>query len=471
MYIGKASQLSRRAFLNRTSQLAMIGTAGAYALDLAGINEAAAFSTQGDYKALVCVFLYGGNDHANTLIPYDSVNHASYSRIRRDVAIPRSALANSVLHLPDGQLLTDGQTMALAPTMPRLKARFDQNELAVLLNVGPLETPLTKAQYLNANTRAFPRPRKLFSHNDQQATWQSSGSTGNNSGWGGRLGDLAQSANSNAMFTAINASGNALFLAGNQTLPFSVTTQGVVQVNALKSNSLFRSTELSGALRDVILNHHQHVLEQDYAATMSRSLTYAPFVDDALKNSSVPAPVPSNSLSEQLSIVAKLIRARNQLGVKRQVFFVSIGGFDHHSNLVDAHGDLLGKVDAALDHFYETTKAMGLGDKVTTFTASDFGRSLTPNGNGSDHGWGGHHFILGGAVKGGRFYGKAPKISVEADDQVGRGRLLPSTSVDEYSTTLARWFGVSDSELASIAPNIGRFAFRDLGFMHTDREP
>ncbi|KEO87825.1 Tat pathway signal protein [Erythrobacter sp. JL475] len=466
MFIGKHHEISRRAFLERTGKLAITGTAGAYALGLSGLGEAAAFSSDGGYKALVCVFLYGGNDHANTLIPYDPTNYQRYANIRRDVALPRNSLASTLLIPRDNQTLTDDMALALAPTMPRLKSRFDEGKLAVLLNVGPLEAPITRAQYESGNTKAFPRPRKLFSHNDQQATWQSSEVEGGTTGWGGRMGDLAQSANTNAMFTAINVSGNAVFLSGNQTLPFRISSRGPVQIDAIKANSLYRSSQASEALREVISNHHQHVFEQDYAAAMMQSLTYSPFVSDTLLGASnVPSPIADNPLSTQLNIVARLIEARERMGVTRQVFFVSLGGFDHHSNLLGSHEGLLGLVDQAVDQFYQTTKRLGVAESVTTFTASDFGRTLTPNGNGSDHGWGAHHFILGGAVDGGRFYGRAPKISVTSDEQVGRGRLLPTISVDEYSTTLARWFGVSPSELPSIAPNIGRFANPNLGFM------
>lgn len=467
MFIGKSLDISRRALLLRTGQLAIAGSAASYALDLAGINEAAAFSSDGEYKALVCVFLYGGNDHANTLIPYDSVNYGKYANIRQSVAISRNQLVNTVLRQPEDQVLPGGLQYALSPSMRRLKARFDQQKMAVLLNVGPLEAPLTRAQYESSNTRAYPRPAKLFSHNDQQATWQSSGPEGAfASGWGGRMGDLAQSANTNAMFTAINATGNAVFLSGAQTLPFKVSPEGVIEIEALKGNRLFGSSAASDALRDLISSHHQHVFEQDYSQTMLRSLQYSPFVQNALSSSAINArPADGNSLASQLSVVAKIIAARNSLGVSRQIFLVSLGGFDLHSNLLGPQEELLAQVDEAVDQFYQWTLDLGVADKVTTFTASDFGRTLTVNGNGSDHGWGSHHFIIGGGVRGGRFYGTAPAISISSDDQVGRGRLLPTTSVDEYSATLARWFGVSLSELPSIAPNIGRFARSDIGFM------
>ncbi len=466
MFIDRSADLSRRAFLRRTGQLSVVGAAAAYALDLAGISEAAAFSSDGGYKALVCVFLYGGNDHANTLIPFDALNHSRYSNIRREIAIPRSHLANTALAHPQDQTLTDDLRFALAPTMPRLAARFNRGEMATLLNVGPLVAPITRAQFESSNTTKFPRPEKLFSHNDQQSTWQSYGAEGSATGWGGRMGDLAQSSNINSMFTAINATGNAVFLSGENAAPFKVTRRGATLVNALRRGRLYNSRAAHSALETVLQLRHQHVFEEDYAAIVSRSTTYGRFVNDALENSSVSTSFGSgNSLADQLSIVARLIAARTNLGVTRQIFLVSLGGFDHHNNLIGSHEALLSKVDQALDAFYRATLELGVADQVTTFTASDFGRTLASNGNGTDHGWGSHHFILGGAVNGGRFFGIAPHISSDAPDQVGRGRLLPTTSVDQYSATLASWLGVSNSELPSVAPNIGRFATPDLGFM------
>lgn len=470
MFIGKDTEISRRAFMQRTGQLAVAGSAASYALGLAGIGEAAAFSSAGGYKALVCVFLYGGNDYGNTLIPFDQPNYDRYAAIRGGggtggIALSQASLANTVLTQPTSQVLTDDIRYALAPTMPRLKALFDQGAMAPLLNVGPLIVPLTKAQYESQNNVSYPKPPKLFSHNDQQSTWQSSAPEGSVTGWGGRMGDLALSSNTNSMFTAINATGNAVFLSGQNALPYQVSSSGAVTIGGL-GRRVYSSNAARDALTALLRTHNGHVLEADYAQTMARSIEYGGFVNNALATSSLTTDFGSgNRLAAQLSVVARLIAARASLGVTRQVFLVSIGGFDHHDGLLGSHDALLGQVDFALDAFYRATVEMGVANQVTTFTASDFGRTLASNGDGSDHGWGGHHFILGGAVNGGRFYGTAPQVSVDSDDQVGRGRLLPSTSVDEYSATLAKWFGVSASELPSIAPNIGRFARPDLGFM------
>lgn len=470
MHIGKELEISRRAFLQRSGQLAAMGAASSYALGLAGIGEAAAFSSDGGYKALVCVFLYGGNDHGNTLIPFDPANYGRYAAIRGGIneegggiALPRASLAGTVLLPAGGQTLTDDITYALAPSMPRMKARFDQGVMAPLLNVGPLIAPMTRAQYDN---NSVPRPPKLFSHNDQQSTWQSSQPEGSQTGWGGRMGDLAQSANTNAMFTAINATGNAVFLSGRQALPYQVSPSGAILFRPLRTGRLFGSGTAASALETILKSASGNILAADHATINDRSIKFGAFVNDALANAAIATDFGTgNGLAAQLRTVAGMIAARRSLGVTRQVFMVSMGGYDNHDGLIGRHDGLLAQLDFALDAFYRATVELGVADRVTTFTASDFGRTLSSNGDGSDHGWGGHHFVLGASVAGGRFYGRAPHVSVDTPDQVGRGRLLPTTSVDEYSATLAKWLGVSPSELPSIAPNIGRFANSDLGFM------
>ena len=476
MHIGTMNDISRRAFLRRSSQLAVAGTASSWAMGLAGIGEAAAFSAGTDFKALVCIFLYGGNDHNSLLVPADSANYDLYSAIRGGgagqtaggLALSRASLAATTLAPLGNQVLTNNLQYALAPQMTRLKARFDEGKMAPLLNVGPLIAPLTLAQYNSSNLVANPRPAKLFSHNDQQSTWQSSKPEGASDGWGGRMGDLAMSSNGNALFTCISATGNAVFLSGQQALSYQVSSNGALGVNGIKS-PLFGSAAGSTALRTLMTQTSNHVLEAEYNRVTKRSIDAEGVVATALNQvtltTSFRPDTGRNGLADQLAIIAKLIGARQALGAKRQVFLVSMGGFDLHDSLPGKQPGLMSQVDFAMDAFYRATIELGVSDKVTTFTASDFGRTLASNGDGSDHGWGGHHLILGGAVNGGRFYGTAPNISVTSNDQVGQGRLLPSTSVDQYSATLARWFGVDPTELANIAPNIGRFASSDLGFL------
>lgn len=476
MHISQSNELSRRAFLRRSKQVAIAGSASSFALGLAGIGEAAAFSAGNDYKALVCIFLYGGNDHNSTLIPFDSTNYDLYSAIRGGgagqtaggITLARSSLAATALAPSGGQVLTNNLQYALAPTMTRLKTLFDQGKMAPLLNVGPLVAPLTLAQYNSSNQTANPRPAKLFSHNDQQSTWQSSKPEGATDGWGGRMGDLAMSSNANALFTCISATGNAVFLSGQTALTYQVSSGGALAVNGIK-NSLFSSSAGSAALRTLMTQTSNNVLEAEYNRVAKRSIDSEGVLTAALQpialTTSFRPATGRNSLAEQLQVVARLIAARQPLGARRQVFMVSMGGFDLHDNLINNQNNLMGSLDFAMDAFYKATVELGVADKVTTFTASDFGRTLQSNGDGSDHGWGSHHFIMGGAVNGGRFYGVAPQISVTSPDQVGQGRLLPTVAVDQYASTLATWFGVSANELSSVSPNIGRFASSDLGFM------
>lgn len=282
------------------------------------------------------------------------------------------------------------------------------------------------------------------------------------------MGDLALSSNANALFTCISATGNAVFLSGKDALVYQISPNGAPAINGIK-NPLFGSNAGSTALRTLMTQSSNHVFEAEYNRIAKRGIDAESVVNAALQpialTTSFRPAVGRNSLAEQLQIVARLIAARQPLGAKRQVFMVSMGGYDTHDSLITKHADLMGQLDFAIDAFYKATIELGVADKVTTFTASDFGRTLQSNGDGSDHGWGGHHFIIGGAVNGGRYYGVAPQISVSSPDQVGQGRLLPTISVDQYAATLASWFGVSSSELSSVAPNISRFSGSNLGFM------
>jgi uncharacterized protein (DUF1501 family) len=463
---------TRRLVLQRGLQLGAMGVAAPLAINLAAISEAAAFDTT-DYKALVCIFLYGGNDYANTVVPFDPANYALYHQIRAGaagedqagIALARAALAPTALTPNNGQVLTDNLQYALAPQLTGLKSLWDAGRLAVQLNVGPLIKPTTLAQYQSTNKVQNPLPPKLFSHNDQQSIWQSNGSEGSTTGWGGRLGDIAlanSSNNPNSLLTCISASGNAVFVAGRDALQYQTSPNGAIRINALNNaNAGFRD-----AVNALITRNSGHVFEAEYAAVTRRSIQMEGIVNSALTPVQPATVFPaSNPLGNQLKIVARLIGARSALNMRRQVFFVSLGGFDNHNLLMQDHPNLLTRVNAAMKAFYDTTVELGVADKVTTFTASDFGRTLASNADGSDHGWGSHHFVMGGAVNGGRFYGTAPQVSLQSNDQVGQGRLLPSTSVDEFAATLARWFGCSASELPGILPNIPNFSNTDLGFV------
>jgi len=459
--------ISRRTLLARAGQLGFLGTAAPLAMNLASAAEAAALGAD-DYRALVCVFLYGGNDYGNTLVPYDTINYSRYARIRGGVAFQRKDLEKTALTPIRPHTLTDNLQYAFAPYCPRLKILFEGGKLAPLLNVGSLITPLTLAQYMSSNRALYPLPPKLFSHNDQQCTWQAMGSEGATVGWGGRLGDLALAGNDHALLTCISAAGNAVFVSGDKALQYQISPDGAIAVKAFREPE-YGSPAISEALHQLITQQRDHAMENELTVLARRSIEMEGVVNGALADVNLQtnfAPVPhENPLASQLRIVARLIGARKQLGVKRQVFFVSLDGFDHHSDLMAKHADLMAKLDEALASFYTATVEMGVQRQVTAFTASDFGRTLANNGDGSDHGWGGHHFIVGGAVHGGQYYGTAPHVSVDAEDQVGQGRLLPSTSIDQYAATLARWFGVPDGEMTAILPNIGNFDRTSLGFV------
>ena len=455
------NQTSRRAFLQRASMLSLAGVATPWALNLAAMGEAAA-ATAADYKAMVCVFLYGGNDYGNTLVPYDNSRYALYQGMRPTLAYTQSALAPTLL--TPNVALPAGLQYALAPELSPLLPLFNTNRLAVMLNVGTLVQPTTKAQY---TANSVPLPPKLFSHNDQQSVWQSSAPEGAASGWGGRIGDLFQAGNGNATFTCVNVSGNAVYLSGRSAVQYQVSPSGPVALSGVKS-PLFGSAACSTALRTLVTAPSSHLFESEYARVMARSLTAGDALTTALAGGpSIATVFPSgNGLADQLKLVARMISTASEVGAKRQVFFVSMGGFDNHDGLAAIHPGLLTSVADAMSAFYKATVELGVANQVTSFTASDFGRTLTGN-NGSDHGWGSMHFMLGGAVSGGRFYGTPPVVANNGPDDVGQGRLLPSTSVDQYAATLGKWFGISDSDLLTVLPNLSHWnvSQRSLGFV------
>ena len=471
---------SRRTFLRQAGQMSLTGMAAPWLANLACIGEAAAFSAS-DYKAIVCVFFQGGNDYANTVVTYDNESYAKYYAIRAagagnfvsGVVLPQASLAAT--ELKPTQALAGGRKYALHPSMPGLAQLFNSGKAAVQLNVGPLVVPLTRAQYDSPDRQKYPLPPKLFSHNDQQSVWQSSAAEGSTVGWGGRFGDVAMGNNSNSLFTCISLSGNNVFLSGNTALQYQCSTNGAIPVKP-STSYFFNQPELKAGFLQMLQKSSSHLLENEYNTVTKRGISAQSSVSSGLASVSLSTVFPSgNNLADQLKTVAKLIGARSSLGAKRQVFMVTMGGFDLHDYLDSRHAPLLQKVDEAMTAFYKATVELGVANQVTSFTASDFGRTLTSNGDGSDHGWGSHHFVVGGAVKGAAFYGTPPPVSVgdtsAAEDQwhVGQGRLLPSTSVDQYAATLAKWFGVSSTELPLVLPNLKNFGTpaypHDLGFL------
>jgi uncharacterized protein (DUF1501 family) len=496
MYLIQPQAHSRRAFLRRSAQLAFTGAALPTAINLAALGEAAAFNAGDDYKALVCIFLYGGNDYANTIVPYDSANYAAYQTVRgttgseaaNGIALARAALAPTLLDAtPASAIGASGLQYAMHPSMTGLRELFNGGQAAVVLNSGPLIRPLTKTQYQN---KTVPQPPKLFSHNDQQSIWQSSSPEGSTVGWGGNIGDLAMGSNTNSLFTCISVTGNAVFLAGDTALSYQVGSGGAVKIYSVGNTYPFGFESVGTAMKTLTTSiGRSHQLENEYNRVTGRAVGAEEAISAAISSTSpnnnvYAAPYSNfandNPLATQLRTVARLIAARTTLGNKRQVFMVSMGGFDLHDNLVGGHEKNMGRVSSAMKSFYDAMKTLGVGDKVTAFTASDFGRTLSSNGDGSDHGWGSHHLVVGDAVNGKNFYGYAPPVSVgntaAPQDQwhVGQGRLLPTTSVDQYAATLATWFGVDASELEGngslsnpgILPNLKNFGVTAAGVVY-----
>jgi uncharacterized protein (DUF1501 family) len=478
---------SRRDFLKRSANLALSGIAMPTAFNLAAMGEAAAFSApDGSYKALVCVFLYGANDYANTVVAYDDASYDKYSTIRGGganrtaggIALAKADLTATLLN--PTQALSGARQYALHPSMVGLANLFNAGQAAVQLNVGPLVEPLTRAQY-NALSKKI--PPKLFSHNDQQSIWQSSESEGSTIGWGGNLGDFGAPVNGQgATFSCVSVTGNAVFLAGDSAMAYQVSKDGAVKLSSLSNSKVYNSTQVRSVVNQLITQTGSGALETEYNKVTQRSINAESVVTAALSSAGASTDssnfsaftstmLAENSLAGQLKAVARMIAGRAALGgPKRQVFMVSLGGFDLHDNLIAQHPNLLRYVSEAMSAFYDATVKLGVDSQVTSFTASDFGRTLTSNGDGSDHGWGSHHLVVGGGVKGRAFYGYAPPISV-ADDlsnaenlwHVGQGRLLPTTAVDQYAATLATWFGVEDAELTKVVPNILNFDNKTQG--------
>lgn len=453
---------SRRAFLKQSAALALVGGAAPFAMNLAAIGEAAA-ATAADYKALVCVFLFGGNDYANTLVPYDQPSWNQYNALRGTIATPRDML--TATRLVPAAPLSGGIEYALAPQLAPLVPLFDARRLAMVLNVGTLIQPTSKAAYQN---RSVALPPKLFSHNDQQSFWQASNPEGATSGWGGRMGDLLMSGNGSSALTCISAAGNAVYLTGRTAIAYNITPAGPVPL-LNNSSALFGSAAGMSALRTLMTTQRANLLEAEHARVSKRSLDLQAQVSAALAAApTLATPFPAgNSLADQLRVVARMIAVSQELGARRQVFFVSLGGFDNHDSILTTHPTLLTRLGAAMRAFHDATVELGVADRVTAFTASDFGRTLTSNADGSDHGWGSHHFVMGGAVRGQGFYGAPPVLANNGPDDVGQGRLLPSQAVDQLGATLARWFGVADGQMATVLPNIVNYnpSTWNLGFL------
>jgi uncharacterized protein (DUF1501 family) len=469
---------SRRQFL-RTASMASL--AGFYVSPFfVELNSVAAMA-QGagaDYRALICVYLQGGNDGHGTVIATDPDSFAAFTAARQGapgLAYPMSELLPITLKTPQS-----GRTFALNPALTGVQNLFTAGRAAVIANSGTLVVPSTKAQI---NNNSVPLPDSLFSHFDQTAAWQAIASnlgSGERVGWGGAVADAieAMNMNSNSMFTCISTAGNALFLAGQTSFQLNVTPAGPIPIYGLNQPP-FGAQAATNPLQSVLSAEENNLFAQEYEIIIQRSIqaqaqlatAMAPAGTGGVANppqylDPMSNKLADNPLAQSLQTIARIISGRASLGVNRQIFYVQLGSFDTHNNQAVQHAQLLTQLGSAFEYFDGLMVNMGLANSVTAFTISDFGRTLTSNSNGTDHGWGSHHFVVGGAVNGQDMYGTYPVVGANQANDVGAGRLIPTTSVEQYAGTLAKWFGLSDGQVREIFPNFGNFGSNPyMGFM------
>jgi uncharacterized protein (DUF1501 family) len=450
--------MNKRQFLKTGAALGLGSGLSAFT-QLSALAQA---TTGTDYRALVCLFMFGGNDSNNLLIPYEPADHSRYAAARSNLALNRDTL------LPISPSNTGGVRYALHPSMPGLAALFNGTpgvsvpRAALVANAGPLLVPTSKAQW---DARSVPLPDNLFSHSDQQSQWQSAIYERPSNGWGGRLTErLVSDTTLNRGYSVLSVTGGNLWETGDRSLSaYKVSASGRFGFDFYNANG---SDPLSVAITETLNDTHQHLFEQGFVDVMGRSIEVQRILTQALEGTTINTVFPNTGLGDQLRMVARLIAARDKLGLKKQCFFCSIGGFDTHGDdQLSRQAQLLGEISDAVTAFYNATVELAVADKVTTFTASDFGRTFTSNGAGSDHGWGSHHMVVGGAVQGGKLFGQFPNHTVGGpDDSGGQGNWIPTTSTEAYAATLGRWFGADDTVLAQVFPRLQYFN-GNVGFL------
>lgn len=470
------STLDRRSFLR--AGLATSFMAGSGALGHLASQQAFAAGTTG-YKALVAVFLHGGMDAWDTVIPYDAPSHALLRSNRESIFSSYASTGNSreqsglLEIIANNQSAFGSRRFAFPPELSEMKSIFDAGELAIVGNIGPLVEPIDRASLASGAARA---PKHLFSHNDQQAAWMTLASEGERMGWGGKMSDVISRSDTSLdrRFISVTSGTNNVFLSGEVASPFSTVSNGAPILEIVERPYLLGTSSVYDPVRrnvedflEKASHENEGILEQDFSAFRSSGILGNKQYNRALSVSpSVTTPFPETRLGQQLEAVAQTINLRSSLGTKRQIFFVSMGGFDTHSNQTRSLPALHTQISKAISAFRTAMIGIGAWNDVTLFTMSDFGRTLIENGNGTDHGWGGHHFVTGGSVKGKSIYGDIPTPDLTNPVFTEkRGRLIPTTSVEQYAATLAQWFGLSSSEVSSILPNLNNFSNRTLGFL------
>jgi uncharacterized protein (DUF1501 family) len=445
--------ITRRGFIQ-----AGAATVGSLALRPFGLLPAMAQSGSG-YRALVCVFLFGGNDSNNMIVPMDDTNFKAYTSIRDSLALTTAELTPTVYSTANAPYAFHGK-------MPELAGLFSSKELAVVANVGSLVQPLTRAQY---QAQQAPLPNNLFSHADQQQQWQTSVAQGNSpTGWAGRAADYvaASGINTSKFPVFFSVAGNSVLGTGAKTTPVAIAPGGSLALTGFNSSAASKA-RLSAV--DSLLTLDSGVtLAQAADSTLANSISDATALGNALaKGTKLQTLFPTTTLGQQLQQVAQVIQVASYLGMTRQIFFCSLGGFDTHTQELETHNTLYPEVSQAMAAFYAATQELGVAQNVTTFTESDFTRTFQPTtGDGADHAWGGHHLVMGGAVQGGQIYGAFPTFELGGpNDTDTRGRWIPTTSVDQYGAALASWFGIPAASLPAVFPNLVNFGSQKLGFL------